>query len=852
MRNRYPHANTLFFIVLCAILIVGTGPAKSFAEPATPQTSQEPSPVVMIALPWDDPSIRIPAPQQIRAESAPTATFSINYLPAGTSDGQGATCLAWSASAQAAFSYAVSVWATMINSTVPIRINACWANLGSSSILGYSWSNSIRNFTGAPQSNTWYSYSLADALAGSDLDPAKPDTYITYNNGFAWYFGTDGSTPSGQHDFVSVVMHEMGHGLNFSGQMSYGSSRCGGASYGCWGGGTGSPGIYDRFTENGAGEALLNTSLFPNPSAALGSQLTSNNLYFDGPNANAANGGSRVKIYAPSTWAPGSSYSHLDYSTFRSTVHRMMVYALPSASSIHDPGSVTMGLLKDLGWNTTTNNPVPAISGLSPSLATPGGPAFTLTVNGTGFVSTSKVRWNGADRTTTYVSGTQLTAAITAADIAAATTASVTVFNPAPGGGTSNAVSFVVGNPVPTISSLSPSSATPGGPAFTLTVNGTGFVSTSKVRWNGADRTTTYVSGTQLTAAITAADIAAATTASVTVFNPAPGGGTSNAVSFVVGNPVPTISSLSPSSATPGGPAFTLTVNGAGFVSTSKVRWNGADRTTTYVSGTQLTVAITAADIAAATTASVTVFNPAPGGGTSNAVSFVVGTLKKVYLPLVLKNFPPVTNDGINGRITYNGANAAGIGVTLRFWNGSAWSSAATTTTDAAGRYRFLGAASLGSGQKYYVRFGPNSSNSAYLYAWWGPDITSYTSGSTVPGGDFDIANVVLTSPANNSTVHLPTTLSWQQRGISTDTYRVTLFDTSTGDDWITNDLGNVGSFNMTGMPPGAVYGKAYGWDVRVFNGANSFGESYYYRVDHFRFRPQPGAGNGVGMGRTR
>ena len=76
------------------------------------------------------------------------------------------------------------------------------------------------------------------------------------------------------------------------------------------------------------------------------------------------------------------------------------------------------------------------------------------------------------------------------------------------------------GPAAPTLTSLSPSSAAAGGPAFTLTVNGSNFVSGSVVRWNGADRTTTFVSATQLTAAIPAADIAAAGSASVTVQNP--------------------------------------------------------------------------------------------------------------------------------------------------------------------------------------------------------------------------------------------------------------------------------------------------------------------------------------------
>jgi hypothetical protein len=68
----------------------------------------------------------------------------------------------------------------------------------------------------------------------------------------------------------------------------------------------------------------------------------------------------------------------------------------------------------------------------------------------------------------------------------------VTVANPAPGGGTSNAVSFTVNNPVPTITTISPTSATAGGASFTLTVNGTGFVSTSVVNFSGNARATTF------------------------------------------------------------------------------------------------------------------------------------------------------------------------------------------------------------------------------------------------------------------------------------------------------------------------------------------------------------------------
>src|SRR4029077_9556741 len=84
----------------------------------------------------------------------------------------------------------------------------------------------------------------------------------------------------------------------------------------------------------------------------------------------------------------------------------------------------------------------------------------------------------------------------------------------------------------PTISSLNPTCATAGGPGFTLTVNGTNFVSGSTVNWNGTALTTTFGSSTQLTATVSASLIATAGTASITVANPTCPGATSTAQTF--------------------------------------------------------------------------------------------------------------------------------------------------------------------------------------------------------------------------------------------------------------------------------------------------------------------------------
>lgn len=180
----------------------------------------------------------------------------------------------------------------------------------------------------------------------------------------------------------------------------------------------------------------------------------------------------------------------------------------------------------------------------------------------------------------------------------------------------------------PSITSLSPSSATAGGAAFTLRVDGTAFTQGSTVRWNGSNRSSIIVSETRIDAAIPAADIASAGTAAVTVANSA---GVSNTRSFTInpppapgGNPIPNIATLSPASWPSGGSAFNLTVDGTQFVAGASVRWNGAVRTGVLQGTTRLIVYISANDVAAPATAAVAVVNPAPGGGTSNTLPFTV------------------------------------------------------------------------------------------------------------------------------------------------------------------------------------------------------------------------------------
>jgi hypothetical protein len=405
------------------------------------------------------------------------------------------------------------------------------------------------------------------------------------------------------------------------------------------GGGASAP---SNFTVNNSVPTI--TSLAPSSATAGGAAFT---LTVNGTNLVATsvvnfNGAARTTTFVSATQV-----------TAAITAADIATAGTPSVTVTNPaPGGGTSA-----GSTFTINNPAPTITTLSPTSATVGGAAFTLTVNGSGFVASSAVKFNGNAKTTTFVSATQVTAAITAADIAAAGIFPVTVTNAAPGGGTSTAANFTVNNPVPTITTLVPSSATAGGAAFTLTVNGTNFVSGASATFGGAARTTTFVNATQVTVAVTAADIATAGTPPVVVTNPAPGGGASAPMTFTVNNPLPTISSLSPTGATAGGAAFTLTVNGTGFLATSQVKFNSNARTTTFVSATQLTAAITAADIAAVGTPPVTVTNPAPGGGTSTPVNFNVSAASNPVPTLTSISPTSATAGGAAFTLTLTGTN---------------------------------------------------------------------------------------------------------------------------------------------------------------------------------------------------
>ncbi len=267
------------------------------------------------------------------ASVTPAASFEVDFGPGFTDP------------AKEAFAAAVQVWSVSVASPVKIRIKASWEPLGAGVLGSAGPADFARDFQNAPQAQTWYPSALAAKLQGQASE-AEVHIEASFNSTFSnWYFGLDGDTPIDKYDLMSVILHEIGHGLGFVGSMRVQGGK------GRWGANTPFPFIWDRFVKNSLGQSLLDQQQFPQDSSILGGELQSNQLFFTGTNAAIQNGGTHVRLFAPMIWQQGSSYSHLDEVTFPSgNTNALMTPQIGLGESVHDPGELGLAILNDIGW----------------------------------------------------------------------------------------------------------------------------------------------------------------------------------------------------------------------------------------------------------------------------------------------------------------------------------------------------------------------------------------------------------------------------------------------------------------------------------------------------------------------
>ena len=251
-----------------------------------------------------------------------------------------------------AFEYAMSIWEQNISSSVIINVHAIWETLPKS-VLGHGKpALFLRNYKSNPMANVFYPIALVEKITGKEHNNSnEADINCSFNATQAWYYGTNGKTPSTQYDFVTAVLHEIGHGLGISGCLM---NDDGNAQYS---NSSDSPSIYDYYLFNANQQRITDLFLFPSSSEGLNVQLTCNALVFNySGNDNTLLDAS---IYAPKTWINGVSIYHIKKTNFAvgATNELMNAYAYKGEAN-HDLGSKTLQIINGIGWNSETTEPI--------------------------------------------------------------------------------------------------------------------------------------------------------------------------------------------------------------------------------------------------------------------------------------------------------------------------------------------------------------------------------------------------------------------------------------------------------------------------------------------------------------
>ena len=264
-----------------------------------------------------------------------------------------------------AIEYALNIYKGIISSPVSIKVQiwddentpgflaVCGPHVDASGNFGRANFSTVTS--GSPYLNdTFYPWALADKLNGADVNPGSPDieihlsTLAVQNQSF--YTGTDGNCPSNKADLVSVILHELAHGLGAlftsvhkdpsSGQIVYKFHDVNTPGY--W------PTSYDRLiTDNKATPTRL-TSLYETSPLLPG--YVTDNLFFNGYQTRFANGNNPVQLYTPSTFKQGSSVCHLN------NTNDLYYSELPNGVAIHSLSNIDIAMLEDVGWTTLISN----------------------------------------------------------------------------------------------------------------------------------------------------------------------------------------------------------------------------------------------------------------------------------------------------------------------------------------------------------------------------------------------------------------------------------------------------------------------------------------------------------------
>lgn len=295
--------------------------------------------VVAVCLSFSLPSLGRAAP----------INFRFNFTDA---PGSGFLDPVFGGSARAALFSAGIIWgqslqASYVGETIGVDVNfgalpADLAGVGGSTVERFNFTNSLPD--------TQYTAALTNHLLGRDtLLPGNRfgvttnnEIMITFNNTASFSFGESGMLGSGQYDFLTTALHEIGHGLGFETLIASDGSYARNEIP--------LPTLYDRFVVDQSGTALTDLT----DAERLAAATTPGGILWSGADAIAANGGVMPRLSASTTYVPATSVLHFSGSAFDAQ-GRSDILMVPSirGRSIRAPDAVTLGVLADLGWDIT-------------------------------------------------------------------------------------------------------------------------------------------------------------------------------------------------------------------------------------------------------------------------------------------------------------------------------------------------------------------------------------------------------------------------------------------------------------------------------------------------------------------
>ncbi|HLL56216.1 MAG TPA: putative Ig domain-containing protein, partial [Myxococcaceae bacterium] len=416
----------------------------------------------------------------------------------------------------------------------------------------------------------------------------------------------------------------------------------------------------DTTVDGGAGRVVAQTLHFsvvvpaapmsPNPLFITTAFLPSGeNGTAYGPTTFTATGGS-----APYTWflasgalPPGVTLS--SSGTLSGTPTASGTYAF--SVRVSETGGQTVEKTFTLDVVPAGGNPLPRVFSVAPSSIAVGSGNTQVVLTGMDFVNGCNAFIGGTALATLFESSTQVQAVVPASFLSAPGTLQLGVFNPAPGGGSSNTVTLVVGGATGlSVSSVNPAQVVVNSPPQVITVTGTGFEPGSAVTFNGNTLATTYGSATQLTATVPASMLTQVGTSTVRVSNELLGGGVSNGVAFQVVNQAPVITAMSPAELPAGYPTIQVTLTGSFFAPGGRARVGIIEFSTQVISPTEAIITVPADRLVNPGNFQLFFVNPAPGGGTSAPFPFRIVTLP-APLQLATSTYP--TNLAIDDVAVY-------------------------------------------------------------------------------------------------------------------------------------------------------------------------------------------------------